>query len=83
MDEYNNVLDMGTAYDEMHDRSHPYHPSVLPHAQRNRLLLNAIMFGSGFVGISSEWWHFELPNARSYPLLADKFLCVEITDKPY
>jgi D-alanyl-D-alanine dipeptidase len=21
------------------------------------------MFGGGFVGISSEWWHFELPNA--------------------
>jgi D-alanyl-D-alanine dipeptidase len=32
---------------------------VPPHAQRNRLLLNAIMFGGGFVGISSEWWHFD------------------------
>ncbi|MGQ7142447.1 D-alanyl-D-alanine dipeptidase, partial [Escherichia sp. SS-MK2] len=25
------------------------------------------------VGISSEWWHFELPQAASYPLLADQF----------
>jgi D-alanyl-D-alanine dipeptidase len=27
------------------------------------------MFGGGFVGISSEWWHFELPNAASPPFL--------------
>ncbi|MGK3585343.1 M15 family metallopeptidase, partial [Escherichia coli] len=42
-------------FDEMHERSHAYHPSVPPAAQRNRLLLNAIMTGGGFVGISSEW----------------------------
>ncbi|EHJ8814586.1 D-alanyl-D-alanine dipeptidase [Escherichia coli] len=42
---------------------------------RDRLLLNAIMTGGGFVGISSEWWHFELPQAASYPLLADQFTC--------
>ncbi|WP_336665915.1 D-alanyl-D-alanine dipeptidase [Enterobacter mori] len=75
MDERGHVLDMGAGFDEMHDRSHPYHPSVSPQAQRNRLLLNAIMFGGGFVGISSEWWHFELPNAAGYPLLDDQFPC--------
>ena len=31
MDEHNTVLDMGAGFDEMHDRSHPYHPSVPPH----------------------------------------------------
>lgn len=69
------VLDMGAGFDEMHDRSHAYHPSVPPQAQRNRLLLNAIMFGGGFVGISSEWWHFELPAAAKYPLLDDCIAC--------
>lgn len=58
-DEHGNILDMGAGFDEMHERSHAYHPSVPPAAQRNRLLLNAIMTGGGFVGISSEWWHFE------------------------
>lgn len=66
-DEHGNILDMGAGFDEMHERSHAYHPSVPPAAQRNRLLLNAIMTGGGFVGISSEWWHFELPQAASYP----------------
>ena len=41
----------------------------------NRLLLNAIMFGGGFVGINSEWWHFELPDAARYPLLDDQIDC--------
>lgn len=75
MDEQGRILDMGAGFDEMHDRSHAYHPSVPPAAQRNRLLLNAIMYGGGFVGIESEWWHFELPNAASYPLLNDLFGC--------
>ncbi|MBJ7222146.1 MULTISPECIES: D-alanyl-D-alanine dipeptidase [unclassified Brenneria] len=75
-DENGRLLDMGTEFDEMHERSHPYHPSVPPAAQRNRLLLNAIMFGGGFVGIASEWWHFELPGSTAYPLLSDRFSCI-------
>lgn len=46
-DEHGNILDMGAGFDEMHERSHAYHPSVPPAAQRNRLLLNAIMTGGG------------------------------------
>lgn len=76
LDRQGNALDMGTGFDEMDVRSHPYHPDVASDAQRNRLLLNAIMFGGGFVGISSEWWHFELPDAATYPLLHDVFSCV-------
>ena len=79
MDERGNVLDMGAGFDEMHDRSHAWHPSVPPAAQRNRLLLNAIMFGGGFVGINSEWWHFELPDAARYPLLDDQIACFPVT----
>ncbi|MFV4765024.1 D-alanyl-D-alanine dipeptidase [Citrobacter portucalensis] len=79
MDDRGHLLDMGAGFDEMHDRSHAWHPSVPPAAQRNRLLLNAIMFGSGFVGINSEWWHFELPDAARYPLLDDQIDCYTVT----
>ncbi|EMH5720282.1 D-alanyl-D-alanine dipeptidase [Citrobacter freundii] len=79
MDDRGHLLDMGAGFDEMHDRSHAWHPSVSPAAQRNRLLLNAIMFGGGFVGINSEWWHFELPDAARYPLLDDQIDCYTIT----
>ena len=79
MDDRAHLLDMGAGFDEMHDRSHAWHPSVPPAAQRNRLLLNAIMFGGGFVGINSEWWHFELPDAARYPLLDDQIDCYTVT----
>lgn len=79
MDDRGHLLDMGAGFDEMHDRSHAWHPSVPPAAQRNRLLLNAIMFGGGFVGINSEWWHFELPDAARYPLLDDQIDCYTVT----
>ncbi|WP_248890821.1 D-alanyl-D-alanine dipeptidase [Citrobacter freundii] len=79
MDDHGHLLDMGAGFDEMHDRSHAWHPSVPPAAQRNRLLLNAIMFGGGFVGINSEWWHFELPDAARYPLLDDQIDCYTVT----
>lgn len=81
MDDRGHLLDMGAGFDEMHDRSHAWHPSVPPAAQRNRLLLNAIMFGGGFVGINSEWWHFELPDAARYPLLDDQIDCYTVTSK--
>ncbi|MCK8188327.1 D-alanyl-D-alanine dipeptidase, partial [Erwinia amylovora] len=35
----------------------------------------AIMSGGGFCGIATEWWHFELPQAASYPLLLEQFGC--------
>jgi D-alanyl-D-alanine dipeptidase len=69
------VLDMGSGFDEMIPRSHPFFPGLPVTAQRHRLLLNAIMAAGGFRGISSEWWHFELPNAAGYPLLTDRFGC--------
>ena len=69
------AVDMGTAFDEMSERSHPFYPDFPPEVQRNRLLLNAVMAAGGFRGIASEWWHFELPNAGEYPLLADRFGC--------
>lgn len=75
IDEYGAIVDMGTGFDEMSDHSHPYHPAVAVQAQRNRLMLNAIMLGGGFTGISTEWWHFELPGAESYPLIDGVFGC--------
>ncbi len=77
MDEHGQILNMGTDFDEMNECSHAYHPSVPPAAQRHRLLLNAIMLAGGFIGIQSEWWHFELPASTAYPLLSDRFGCIE------
>lgn len=59
-------LDMGTGFDDMTELSHPvlearHHASgALSAAQiANRQLLRDAMFQAGFVGINSEWWHFD------------------------
>lgn len=51
MDKQGTYLDMGTGFDDMTESSHAWHPSVLPAAQRNRLMLNAIMASGGFSGL--------------------------------
>jgi zinc D-Ala-D-Ala dipeptidase len=66
LDDRGNELDMGSGYDEMHERSHPeLHPQLLAsgalqlqHVQRRDLLLAAMQHG-GFSGIDNEWWHFD------------------------
>jgi D-alanyl-D-alanine dipeptidase len=59
-------LDMGTGFDDMTERSHPALEVALlargeltPLQVANRQLLRDAMFQAGFVGINSEWWHFD------------------------
>lgn len=69
-------LEMGTGFDAMVDLSHHFHPGLDPRVQRNRLCLLGIMTEAGFKRIDSEWWHYELPDARSYPLITEStMLC--------
>ena len=40
--------------------------------KENSKILKASMKSSGFVSNPKEWWHFELPNATSYPIIEGK-----------
>lgn len=64
-------LDMGTTFDAMTEQSYHFHPEVTALAQRNRLWLVAIMGEAGFGRIDTEWWHYELLDAATYPLIAE------------
>ncbi|HEX8610882.1 MAG TPA: M15 family metallopeptidase [Telluria sp.] len=66
LDEAGRELDMGTGFDDMSERSHPAREDLLlargeltPQHVENRQLLRAAMAHAGFVGIASEWWHFD------------------------
>jgi zinc D-Ala-D-Ala dipeptidase len=66
LDENGRELDMGTGFDDMTELSHPkleerfVGEGKLSDAQRaNRLLLREAMNQAGFVGINTEWWHFD------------------------
>jgi D-alanyl-D-alanine dipeptidase len=66
LDEAGCELDMGTGFDDMTELSHPaledgfLRSGALTEAQAaNRRLLREAMFQAGFVGINTEWWHFD------------------------
>ncbi|KAA0942659.1 D-alanyl-D-alanine dipeptidase [Pseudomonas sp. ANT_H14] len=71
IDEHGEPLDMGTAFDAMEAKSHPFYADLPPQVQRNRLLLLGIMLSAGFQSIDTEWWHYELPGAEQYPLIEE------------
>lgn len=67
-------LDMGTGFDAFTDLSHHARTDVSLDAQRNRLLLLGLMSAAGFDFYSMEWWHYQLFDARQYPLISDTSL---------
>ena len=59
-------LDMGTAFDDLTDRSHPaLEEGFLERGDltdlhvENRRLLRDVMGAAGWRGINTEWWHFD------------------------
>ncbi len=66
LDDAGRELDMGTGFDDMTELSHPAlearflaSGALSPAQAANRQLLRDAMFQAGFVGINSEWWHFD------------------------
>jgi len=66
LDEQGRELDMGTGFDDMTALSHPaLEERFLASGEltafqiANRQLLRGAMFQAGFVGINTEWWHFD------------------------
>lgn len=62
-------LDMGTPFDAMIEPSHHFHPSLAPEVHCRRFILLGIMAQSGFDSLDEEWWHYQIPDARSYPII--------------
>jgi D-alanyl-D-alanine dipeptidase len=64
-------LEMGTPFDAFTPLSHHGNTEVPVAAQRNRFLLLGLMSAAGWDFYGNEWWHYQLFNARQYPLLGD------------
>ncbi len=73
-------LDMGTEWDDFSKQSHIV--NVRSEALQNRMLLQGIMRLHGFIGYSKEWWHFQLPNASTYPLRDIPYNPKEVNEDP-
>ncbi|MEZ4870723.1 MAG: M15 family metallopeptidase [Bdellovibrionales bacterium] len=60
---------MPTQFDEFSHRAARQYSSVNEPARSNVILLEEIMHKHQFVGLPSEWWHFDYKNWDQYPLV--------------
>jgi len=61
-------LPMPSGYDEFSARAHRDFGGGSADERRNRALLEEVMTRHGFVGLPTEWWHFDATEWESYPL---------------
>lgn len=66
------LLDMGTGFDDMTPQSFHADTSIAPAAQRHRLQLLGLMTVAGWAYHPQEWWHYNLPEPKRYPLIDDR-----------
>lgn len=66
VDDRGRELDMGTPFDDLSERSHPALEETLQALGElsapqvaNRQVLRAALHHGGWIGINSEWWHFD------------------------
>ncbi|MES2676850.1 MAG: D-alanyl-D-alanine dipeptidase [Pseudomonadota bacterium] len=69
IDEDGNELDMGTGFDNFTDLAGHGSTAISAAAQKNRYILFGIMMTAGWDFYRQEWWHYQLFNARNYPII--------------
>lgn len=62
-------LQMPTGFDNFTDTAHHDFMNLSPEILENRSILKGIMEHFGFRALSTEWWHYSLPDPKRYPLL--------------
>ena len=61
-------MPMPSGYDEFSERSHLSYGAARADELNNRAVLQAAMRARGFQAMSTEWWHFDAPDWKNYPL---------------
>jgi zinc D-Ala-D-Ala dipeptidase len=69
VDDKGRELPMPTPFDEFSGRAHPRYRGGTPVTRHNRELLRRAMEAAGFRQNPGEWWHYDDPQWRRYPLL--------------
>lgn len=63
------AVEMPTDFDVFGPQASHRYPGGSPAARANRALLLEAMTAAGFKPNRAEWWHYDLPDARSRPVL--------------
>ena len=65
----NQVLDMGTDFDNFTDSAHQSFTALPEKVLANRTFLKETMIRFGFKPLETEWWHFSWPNPERFAIL--------------
>jgi D-alanyl-D-alanine dipeptidase len=76
-------LNMGTGFDHFSDTAHVSFKDLPQDVLNNRTFLKNIMEKNGFLVLESEWWHFYLPEAKSFELLNISFRALAKLNKKH
>jgi len=64
----NEELKMPSAFDDFSQAAHRQYESMSPEARQNCFLLEQIMHKHGFIGLATEWWHFDDIDWEAYDI---------------
>lgn len=77
LDKDGKEIDMGTKFDDFSKKAHRDYKELSDEVQKNRKILEETMTKNGFVGLPTEWWHFDFQEAlkkpQNYPILDVSF----------
>lgn len=62
-------IEMPSQYDEFGAKAGAYQQGLPPHVSENLTILQKAMQAAGFKLLASEWWHFDHPSYKDFPLL--------------
>lgn len=66
-------LEMPTPFDDFTEKAHRDYMNISENVKSNRDKLEEIMKKNGFIGLPTEWWHFDYQGWEQYPLLDKNF----------
>jgi zinc D-Ala-D-Ala dipeptidase len=69
VDKNGKPLEMPTDFDDFSEKAHRDYSRVSRKARKHRQWLQDAMQKHGFVGLKTEWWHFDFGDWKRYPLL--------------
>lgn len=68
VDSTGHELHMPTGFDDFTIKAHRNWTGGDTLAMHNRQILEDAMTSEGFIPLSTEWWHFDAPNWKDYPI---------------
>ncbi len=76
-------LALPSDYDEFTPRAHLDYAGGTSEERWYRALIQRVMRSNGFSSLAAEWWHFDLRNWRSFPVLNASFDDLRTSARPY